>query len=222
MTKSITDSSKHVPNQAAPLTPQDIRAISRYIDCLPSVPLAVKPAILVAYSCFLRVSNVLAPSVSSWGGRHTILAKDIIDVGDRLYAVIRSTKTRRSGEPHVLTILRNSNINVCPVASWRAYIRHINPCPLGPAFMVDTGTPLTPGLVVPIIRAALARTSALDPKSFSFHSLRRGAAQAASNAGASQQAIMHHGTWRSNTGVSHYLKPKPHMVPAIIADTLAQ
>lgn len=62
MTKSITDNSTHVPAPAAPLTPADIKMICAYIDQLTAVPLAVKPAILLAYSCFLGVSNVLSPS----------------------------------------------------------------------------------------------------------------------------------------------------------------
>lgn len=118
MTKSISDNSQHVPATAAPLTPGDIHIICNYIDTMPQVPLSVKPAFLIAYSCFLRVSNVLAPTVASWGGRHTILGRDIIDAGRMPYIIIRTTKTRRSGKPHIITVLPNVVPSVCPIRAW--------------------------------------------------------------------------------------------------------
>lgn len=222
MTKSITDNSQHVPSPAAPLTPSDIKIICNYIDSTQGIPLAVKPTILIAYSCFLRVSNVLAPTPTSWGGRHTLLAKDILDGGNSLYVIIRSTKTRRSGSPHVLLVMPTNNGTVCPVTAWKTYAARIDPCPIGPAFMINNSMPLSPSIVVPIIRIALHKAGKKDPKRFSFHSLRRGAAQAASEGGAPQEDIKYHGTWKSDNGVSHYLKTKPRIVPSIIATTLAQ
>lgn len=221
MSKSITDHSTHVPDPAAPLTPQDIKLICSFIDQNPGLPPAIKPAILLAYACFLRVSNVLSPSTTSWGGRHTLMAKDVISDGDSIYVLVRSTKTRRSGQPHVIPVYRNLNPTLCPVLAWRRYCDILHPCPLGPAFMADPSTPLTPAHVVPLIRKALKDVGSPKATKVSFHSLRRGAAQAAAAAGASTQDIMYHGTWRSKTGVSHYIQVKPRMVPSILASTLA-
>lgn len=98
----------------------------------------------------------------------------------------------------------------------------IRPCPVGPAFMLDDSTPLTPGPVVTVMRAALHKAGVRFPSRVSFHSLRRGGAQTAAKNGATKQEIMQHGTWKSPAGVEAYLKPDPRTVPAILAKTLAK
>lgn len=75
--KSVIDSSKHVPLQAYPLSPADIRVICNYIDSHPEVAMAMKPALLIGYICFFRSSNILSPSLSSWGGPHTLHVSNV-------------------------------------------------------------------------------------------------------------------------------------------------
>lgn len=65
LVKSFVSKSSHVPAQAAPLSPQDIKNVCAYIDLNPSIPKVIKSAILTAYGAFLRVSNVLSPSMTS-------------------------------------------------------------------------------------------------------------------------------------------------------------
>lgn len=66
MSKSILEKSSHCPAPAAPLTPEDIKAICLYIDSVNQPHPAFKAAILLAFATFLRVSNVLSPSILSW------------------------------------------------------------------------------------------------------------------------------------------------------------
>lgn len=220
MSKSVLEGSKHIPSPAAPLSPQDIKTICSYVDSLANPHPAYKAAILLAFATFLRVSNVLSPSKTSWGGSHTLLVKDIICYQGRLDVTIWSTKTRKNGEPHVLQVLPSLDPSLCPVMAWRRYIDYVQPCPLGPAFMLDDDTPLTPGPVVNLMRTALRKAGNPAYSRVSFHSLRRGGAQTAAKNGATQEEIMYHGTWKSSAGVEAYLKPDPRMVPAIMAGTL--
>lgn len=222
MSKSILEGSTHIPSPAAPITPRDIKTICSYIDSLPNAHPALKAAILIAFATFLRVSNVLSPSRTSWGGAHTLLAQDIQFLEGRLLVSIRSTKTRRHGRPHVIPILPVRDAKICPVAAWFAYYQAVRPCPLGPAFMINERTPLTPGPVVKLMRTALRQFGNHQGDHISFHSLRRGAAQTAAKNGATQEDIMFHGTWKSASGVEAYLKPASRMVPAIIARTMAK
>lgn len=222
MSKSIVEGSGHITNQAAPISPTDIKVICAYIDALEGAHPAFKAAILLAFATFLRVSNVLSPAVSSWGGSHTLLAKDIIEVDKGLMVIIRSTKTRRQGKPHILSVLRTPLQSMCPVHAWKVYYNMVRPCPLGPAFMLDDECPLTPAPVVNLIRTALNKMGRQTASRVSFHSLRRGGAQTAAKNGATIEQIMQHGTWKSNSGVETYLKPDPRMVPSIIARTLAE
>lgn len=220
MAKSILEGSTHVASPAAPLTPQDIRIICAYIDSMHNPHPAYKAAILLAFATFLRVSNVLSPSKTSWGGYHTLLVRDVVHLDGRLSVTIRSTKTRRHGDPHVLQVLPVSDSRVCPVWAWERYVGMTRPCPIGPAFMLDDNTPLTPGPVVNIMRKALQRAGRPAYSNVSFHSLRRGGAQTAANNGATQEQIMHHGTWKSTAGVEAYLKTDTRIVPAILAQTM--
>lgn len=222
MSKSILEGSSHIPSPAAPLTPHDLRTICSYIDALPNPHPAFKAAILLAFATFLRVSNVLSPSRTSWGGSHTILARDIQYSEGKLLVSIQSTKTRRHGQAHVIPVLAVQDSSICPVSSWLRYYHFIRPCPLGPAFMIDDETPLTPGPVVKLMRAALKYSGEPFRDNISFHSLRRGGAQTAARNGASQEEIMYHGTWKSVSGVEAYLKPTTRMVPTILARTLAK
>lgn len=134
MSKAIAEKSTYVPAPAPAITATDIRIISDYIDINPQHP-AIKAAILPAFATFIRVSNVLSPSINSWGGRHTLQAQDIHMVSSGLKVIIRSTKTRKGGRPHILVVFPAHNACACPVFAWAHYHRIIRPCPIGPAFM---------------------------------------------------------------------------------------
>lgn len=97
MCKSIADKSNHTPSPATPISPQDIIKICLYIDQHQPQPLAIKPAILIAYATFLRVSNVLSPSRITPCGPHTLRAQDIVQTNAGLKVIVRSTKTKRGG-----------------------------------------------------------------------------------------------------------------------------
>lgn len=221
MSKAVAEKSNHVPAQAPPITPEDVAIICKYIDDNPIQHIAIKAAILLAFSTFLRVSNVLSPTRKPVPGNHTLMAKDVRFDGHKLHVYIRSTKTRRNGKVQTLFVLPGRYKNTCPVTAWIDYKEAINPCPLGPAFMIDQRYALTPGPVVAIMRLALAAAGKQFNKKISFHSLRRGGAQTAASEGASDQDLMTHGTWKSKSGLAAYIKPPPSMVPALLARTLA-
>lgn len=221
MSKALAEKSIHVPAPASPLTPQDIKIICQYIDANQPHHPAIKASILMAFATFMRVSNILSPNKSSNNLTHTLLAKDVQFDGQCIWITIRSTKTRRTGKPHILQVLPTVSVDTCPVRTWLYYKSNIQPCPLGPAFMIDGSTPLTPPPVVDVMRRALTLAGRTFPTKVSFHSLRRGGAQTAAYRGASEQELMNHGTWSSKEGLSAYLKPLPSMVPTILAGTLA-
>lgn len=222
LVKSFSNTSTHIPTQAAPLSPADIADICAYIDNNSYVPKAIKAAILLAYSAFLRVSNVLSPSLASWGGPHTLRMADINLHNGVMHLRIRSTKTLKGPTPAYLQILPADNPSCCPIRAWLLYLQQSDPCPMGPAFILPTGVPLTSGPVVTVMRAALQTAGHKDPNSVSFHSLRRGGARAAAAAGVDQAQIMSHGLWSSLSGLSAYLPKKPCVVPSAIAQSLAK
>lgn len=72
--------------------------------------------------------------------------------------------------------------------------------------MIDSVTPLTPKVLVGVMRLALEAAGYKDSHKVTMHSLRRGAAQAADAGGASRQALKDHGTWVTDAGLNSYLK----------------
>lgn len=221
MAKAIKDNSTHVVAQAPPILPSHIRTICRFLDNLRIPVPAIKAAILLAYATFCRASNVVSPALNQWGGPHTLLAGDVFILNGGLQVIIRSTKTRGKNAPHSALILPTQDFQVCPVRAWLEYKRAVNPCPLGPAFIVSPSKPLTAHTVVAIIRAALASAGVTNPGTYTFHSLRRGATQAAARAGATEEQLIQHGTWSSRAGLRTYLQPPPRIVPRLLAGTLA-
>lgn len=221
MLSAVVNISTHVPMPASPLTPDQIKTICDYIDSQPQIPRAIKPCILFTYVCFLRGSNVISPTSNSWGGPHTLLVSDVVMNPLGLVLIIRSTKTMKGTPPVTLQILKVQDSKYCPVQAWLTYKLNCKPFPLGPAFMIDSVTSLTPRHVVTVMRQALIPVLGDKVSGVSMHSLRRSGTQTAANAGASTQELMKHGTWTSRKGLKYYLPKKPDKVPTILAQSLA-
>lgn len=197
--------STHVPFKAPPLTVNHLAIVSKFFDSNPNIPPVFKAALLIGYACFLRSSNLLSPTVQQWGGPHTLSVSDILSVPNGLVVCIRSSKTIRIGKPVLLSVFPVSKTLCCPVAAWHRYLAISRPAVSGPAFMINSVTPLTARPLVNFIRLALQAAGEPLYNRFSLHSIRRGAAQAAQKAGADRLSLKHHGTWASDTGLNAYL-----------------
>lgn len=197
--------STHVPLRAPPITLDHIRVIVAFFDVNVSIPPVFKAAFLLGYFCFLRSSNLLSPTVAEWGGRHTLNVSDIITVPHGLCVFIRSSKTIKNGRPAVLNVFSVPNNTCCPVLAWHRYLTISRLAINGPAFMINAFTPLTPRPLVNFIRLALQAAGEPLYNRFSLHSLRRGAAQAAHEAGANRDSLKTHGTWATDTALDVYL-----------------
>lgn len=205
LTSGLVKRSSHVPSRAAPLTWEHIRVIAAFMDTTPSIPLSAKPCLLIGFHTFLRSGNLLSPTMSTWGGAHTISARDISVCDQGLRISIRSTKTKSDPTPVTAVIPWQDNPVLCPVSSWMKYQHLINPSILGPAFLTDSGLPLTPRHLIGFMRLALRHCKDINPARVSMHSLRRGAAQAAVAAGHNIEQIKQFGMWKSNSGLAPYL-----------------
>lgn len=205
MQKSVAKHSQHVVSRAAPILFKHLNIIASYCDYNLSVPLSVKPCILLGHAMFLRASNLVSPSTDIWGGPHTLKTNDIQVFKGNLVVRICSTKTQVS--PVVITVPPNSCTIICPVQAWLDYVLSVAPPTFGPAFIVNQGRSLTAKLVVTCMRQALMYDPSIDATKVSMHSLRRGAAQSAAASGAPQAQIMAAGHWKSLSGLQPYLLP---------------
>lgn len=207
LVKGFVKNSSHVTSRAPPLQPQHIYAICRFLDQSSAAPLAAKPAVLIAYSCFLRASNLLSPTMQQWGGPHTLQASDVTVNEKGLSIFIRSTKTRSDPAGLTFNINRLADQEVCPVRAWQRYKLAVRPWAFGPAFIHMNRLPLTPAQLVKLMRLALRYFSDLPPERVSMHSLRRGATQAAVDQGIPLDVVRARGTWASTAGIRPYLAP---------------
>lgn len=141
--KTVSKDLNHSPSPAPPLLPVHVKTVCEFIDLNPAVPLCIKLALLLGYTCFLRSSNILSPNLSTWGGAHTLRVSDICKSQTGLYIIIRSSKTINSGRPTVLEVLPVPGSSLCPVQSWLMYKAQVRPPYTGPAFILGNGAPLT-------------------------------------------------------------------------------
>lgn len=205
MSVGLSKRSQHVPQRAPPLTWEHIKKIVRFLDSTPRIPAAVKPCLLIGFHTFLRSGNLLSPTVSAWGGSHTLSARDICLSDEGITVFIHSTKTKSDPKPVSTLIQWQEDPQLCPAAAWLKYVTAINPWTLGPAFLTDDRRPLTPKVVVGLMRLALAENTDIDSARISMHSIRRGAAQNAELTGLSLPHIKERGMWRSDSGLAPYL-----------------
>lgn len=205
LSSGLTKRSSHLTKRAAPLGWKHIQIIISFVDSTPGVPLAVKPCILIGFHTFLRSSNLLSPTMSSWGGPHTLAARDLMLSDRGLDITVHSTKTKSDPKPVQSTIPWSSDSHLCTALAWFKYASKIQPWALGPAFLTDQRVPLTARHVVGFMRLALRDSKDLDPARISLHSLRRGATQEAAQQGLSLPALKDRGMWRSDSGIAPYL-----------------
>lgn len=220
MFAALDSTNEHVPCPAYALSPADVKLVCDYIDSHQGIPLAVKPSILIGYTGFLRACNLLSPSTHNWRGPHTLLASDVVLTPAGITVFLRSSKSFNANSPKSIVVHTVPNSRYCPVLAWNQYKSIINPCPIGPAFMVNDYVPLVSRNVVDVLNAALRPILPQNAK-VSMHSLRRGGTQTAATQGASQEHLMLHGTWKSAKGLKYYLPKKQNKVPNIIANSLA-
>lgn len=202
---SLSKRSLHIPRRAAPLTWDHVRIISRFMDHTPAIPLSAKACLLIGFHTFLRSGNLLSPTMSSWGGAHTLTPRDLVMSAQGLAVSIRSTKTKSDPAPLTCVIPWQEDPLLCPAQAWMKYNVNIKPWVLGPAFLTDSRLPLTPRHMVGFMRLALQGCKTIDPALVSMHSLRRGAVQEAVNNGVDKNIIKERGMWRSDSGIAPYL-----------------
>lgn len=200
--KSLAKHSKHVVKRAAPLTLDHIISICRFIDAHVEIPPAVKPCLLIGFSCYLRSSNLLSPLNAEWGGPHALRRNHVKPVPGGLKVTILSTKTKST--PYELFVPSNPSPRLCPVLAWNKYIRLVSPRVNGPAFILNEFSTLSAEVVVSIMKQALQGSTDINPDDITMHSLRRGAVQSAETAGCQLGDIMERGGWASKSGINPY------------------
>jgi hypothetical protein len=193
----------HVPNQRLPLTPGILQQLCQICDGLGTLGRVVKCALLFGFFGLLRQSN-LAPSLAHLFDprRHTCRG-DVLFHHPGIVIILKGSKTAQTGgQPHLIPLPAISNSPLCPVATYQAMLqvaptRHPNDAllfTLSPAGQARL-------LTIPQLRQSfniMMDTLGYHAPDFSLHSLRRGGASAAYQAGVDYTLIQRHGAWKSD------------------------
>lgn len=152
--KGIAKNSDHVVSRALPLTIAMLSQVCKFLDCYMLAIPAIKPCLLIGFSCYLRGGNLVYSGNDPWLDSHVLKANDVVIEERGLSIRIPSTKTLRF--PYYLHIPYNLNALLCPVRAWITYKSKVNPRPHGPAFVVAKGTSLSQKVVLAAINSALS------------------------------------------------------------------
>lgn len=209
---------KHFPThkrpKRQPITPEILSQIHKaWSQQPPSYDRAmVWAAFCLAFFGFMRSGELTSPSNTRYST--TDLSVNDISIDSHtnpqiLTVHLRYSKTDQLGAGTFLHLRRTHQV-LCPVASMLAYLvqRASIHAASGPLFIFQDSTPLTRHRLVTVLREAI-KTIGHDPRGFSGHSFRIGAATTAARAGLRDSSIQRAGRWRSNAFMS-YIQSQEH------------
>jgi integrase len=196
------NATKHSPKEKKPLTLDKMADVIDAISAL-SITLrdkiALRTAILFAFWGFFRVSEFCVKSTgNSFLRRMDVKLKQLSDSSKYLTVDLRSSKGSQF-KPVKVYIYPNAS-RLCPVAAMEKYLKltaHFARCkPTEPLFWLSYEHMSTTDFNS-LLKDAISHTS-LDPKFYTAHCLRSGAATSAYNSGVSPELIMRLGRWSSD------------------------
>ena len=163
-------------------------------------------AFTLAFHGFLQVSKFTMPPHTRFNPRlHPSTSH--VELHRRYYTFyLPHSKTDQLHHGHTIRLTSISPGTICPVRHMRAYLE-TRPSTQGPLFTFSDGRLLTRHLCLCYLHSSI-RHLGRNPEDFNTHSFRIGAATTATQKGASEATIQHHGWWRSNA-VKIYIRPYP-------------
>ena len=179
-------------------------------------PNVFKTLYILAYFSFLRLSNILPHTVTSFDNTRHLAKVDIIIAEDQVLIIIKWSKTiqnRQDIRTISLPILGVSKL--CPATALRSLLALTPGDSNDPLFQTPRAHASIP-LTDSVARRHLHTVSnalKLSPH-LTFHDFRRSGATWAFHHGVPLSQIMHHGTWKSDSVWKYIndLSTKPSMV----------
>ena len=189
--------------QKYPMTPNILVSIHCSLDLTAPAQAALWALFTTAFFSFLRKSNLVAASASSFNCDMHLTRQDIKFTDSGALLRIKWSKTRQFQEGiHIIPLPSIPNSSLCPVSAIRHYFALVPAPPVAPLFCIPVGrspgfTPLTASYFTTSLKSLLASLG-LNPANYSPHSFRRGGATYAYQAGVPEHLIKLHGDWRSD------------------------
>ena len=183
-----------------PVEPQMLLGILGCLDLSSSFDLALWCSFLFGFFGFLRKSNIVPRSLSSFNPSQHLSRGNVTRTDFGLTITLTWSKTIQFGERTLQIPLVNIPDSVLdPVSAYELLCSRVPAQDTDPAFMYwrnDSLVPLTYSVFSQKLKYYLQRIG-LDPKLFGGHSLRRGGCSWAFRAGVPVELLRTHGDWRS-------------------------
>lgn len=195
--RGLARTSNNPPNQAHPLTIELLHEIHAILDFSVSADLVFWSIILLGFFTFARISNLVKTTHNEFQIKRGHVKVD----SHMLLLVFTKTKTLQLGNKVLkIPVLSIPSSNLCPVVAYKSMISRI-PAPLeSPAFVIPKGGTLAPytyNRFEQKLKNTIAATGR-NPRLFSSHSMRRGGASSAFQAGVPTELIQTQGDWASD------------------------
>ena len=192
---------QHRVRQAEPITLDMLLKMSSRVDSGDISQVACWTAILTAFFCMLRSSNLIPKSRAAFDQDKQLCRSDILE-GHSCWAVkIRWSKTIQfANREFYLPLVPIPNSPLCPVKALRYYLQKSAGSGLRGAFSVKSRGkwfPLTYSKLLKQFKKWVAEIG-YSSKSFALHSLRRGAATLAFESKLPAELIKAQGDWASD------------------------
>ena len=179
-----------------------------------------KAAILTSFFSFLRISNLVPHSISTFDHMKQLARADVIFAPPGAHIIIKWSKTLQfRNKIKVIKIPSLGNSSICPVAALKAMLKLYKGSSNSPLFQIKYFGRWVP-LTDTRLRKALAKMInhlGWASKNLTFHSLRHSGATWAFNSNIPMHQIQSHGTWTSEAVWSYITQD--HNATDVVATT---
>lgn len=207
MMKGLARQKRHIPKQAAPITPDILLAFRSKLDMRDPNDVSFWALFLLAFFLMARKSNLVPDGKNEFDAGKQLIRSDIQLNRQGLLISIKWSKTLQlGGRIHRVPLLAMPNSVLCPKEAYTKMCKMVPGRQGDPVFKVKEGkkwVPLTYYMYQCKLKA-LCTEVGLDANAYSSHSFRRGGATFASEAGVPRNVIMLIGDWRS-AAVDRYI-----------------
>ncbi|KAI8516952.1 hypothetical protein Bbelb_055330 [Branchiostoma belcheri] len=195
-----------LPDGRRPITPNILKSL---IDTLPSVLASTydrqlyKTLFLFSFYSFARVSEVTVTSSSN----HTLQLSHVkVQTAPvpSLSVTFHTYKHSAPGHHPTISIAAHPDSSYCPVANFNQYLTLRGKC-AGCLFLYRSGRPVSSDYFSHILRTCVQHAH-LDPRAYTAHSFRIGAATYAAQTGVSDPKLRALGRWSSGA-YKKYIRP---------------
>ncbi len=210
MIRGIARNKRHVPHQSLPFTPHLLHQIHQRVDFHSPLEVTIWTAMLFGFFLMCRKSNLVPDAASRFDPAKQLTRQDVTSSGDRLLVRIKWSKTIQFGRRvHSVPLLSVPGSVLCPVAAYHHMCSLVQGQGNSPLFMIPKSKglqPLTYHMLQKTLRSWVGSTGR-DPTLYSTHSLRRGGASFATEAGVSLELVKLIGDWRSDAVLQYIQFP---------------